>query len=342
MKDQQGMRYSHLAPEVMEVGLEVAGVGLGTVDYVADTVTLDDIAAAVFDLPPARPIPRPEFHARIHPDDWPGVATHVEALLDPGRDDTIDLTHRVLRPAGDIVWVRTRKKVRFADRMPGARPLTGVFAVIDVTAEHRADLRAEFLIGELAHRSKNLIAVVAGIARQLQRHSTPEEFPVKLQERLAALARNQDAMARSGGEATELSAIVEQQIAPFAEAEGRVTVDGPPTRVGDAAAQTLAMVVHELLTNAVKHGALSVDGGEVRVTWTRVPDGAGRAEALALDWTERGGPPAEEPSRTGFGTQVLTRLVQGALDARTEFDYGAGGLTARFVIPGERLVAWGR
>ena len=332
MKDMGSLRYAHLSPEVMEVGLQVAGVGIGTVDYGADTVQLDQMTADLFRMPAAMPVPRAEFHARIHPEDWPDVERHVERLLNPAMDDVIDLTHRVLRPDGTVAWLRTRKKVRFESRAPGARPLDGIFAVVDVTAERQAELQSRFLIGELAHRSKNLIAVVSGIARQLQRHSTPETFVEKLQDRLAALARNQDAAARAPDATTLLSVIVESQLAPFTDVRDRVTLDGPPVPVGADAAQTLAMVMHELLTNAVKYGALSADGGTATLVWRMDGDGM-----LDMTWTERGGPPVTPPTGSGFGTQVLTRLVSGGLDAETTLDYAPEGLTARFRIPEARL-----
>jgi two-component sensor histidine kinase len=323
-------RYSHLSSAEMEVGLEVARVGIGRVDYSKDTVLLDGISAELFGFPDGVDILRPEFHSRIHPDDWPLVEREVDILLAPELPDVIDLTHRILQPNGDVRWVNARKRVTFDRSVRTEGPVEGVFAVVDVTDQKRAEEQTELLIGELNHRTKNVVTVVQGISRLLARSVAPEEFPKHLHERLNVLVRNQDAMIKGGGGAFELADVIRSQLAPFDEdLQSRVDRNGGPMRIKAEAAQVIGMVVHELSTNAVKYGALSQRGGRVSVDWN-VSDDAPMAE---LHWHERGGPKVAEPTQKGFGSQVLQTLPQLTLDGQVEITYGESGIQYSLHFP---------
>ena len=318
----------------MEVGLQVARVGLGTVDYHSDTVRLDMLAAGLFDLPAGCEIPRTQLHGRIHHEDWSLIADEVDALLDPEGSDVLDMTHRILRPDGSVAWVNARKRVRYEGDRRGARPLDGVFAVVEITAQREAEIRSEMLIGELSHRAKNLIAVIGGIARQLRRHSTPDEFPERLLNRLSALARNQDVLVGDRSGTFGMREVVSQQLAPFeGRHRGRVDLDGRDLTLSPGTAQVMAMVVHELLTNAVKYGALSVEAGHVAIAWQATGD------TFRLDWTESGGPEVAPPPKTGFGTQVLTTLAEASFGAEVTLDYLPSGLRAHVSAPAGRVLA---
>lgn len=322
-----------LTAQDMQVGLKVAQVGLGTVDYRNDTLRMDALAASFFDLPAGVDIPRDVLHSRIHPDDWPKIEAEVETLLAPCADSrVIDMAHRIQLPDGTIRWVNARKQVVFdADDTP----VTGVFALIDISARVSAERRSKFLIGELKHRSKNLITVVSGIARQLKRHSAPEEVVDKLIDRLNALARNQDAITDRSGSASSVREVIRQQLVPFSdERRDRVLMTGPDVALSSGASQDFAMVMHELLTNATKYGALSDPEGTVAVDW-QVTRGA--QPSLSLTWQERNGPPVSPPERTGFGSRVLTQLAEASLGASVALDFQAEGLRFTFSAPLDRL-----
>lgn len=337
MTRKDGQTYKNLSRDEMEIGLLVARVGLGRVDYRQDTLRLDPLSAEMFGLPSGRDIPRDDLHARIHPEDWPEVERHVERLLDPTRPDILDLTHRILHPDGSVRWVNARKEVQFADATQGARPLTGIFAVVDITDRKRAEIRSDMLIGELNHRTKNLIAVVSGIARQLKRHAEGEDFAERLISRLTALAQNQDAIARSNPGAFDLRGLIKAQMTPFeGRRAARVALHGPDLEISASAAQVLGMVAHELLTNAVKYGALSGEAGIVELSWAVTEGDPAR---FSLIWRETGGPPVAAPSTRGFGHQVLTRLMESSLEAEVSLDYDPEGLRAAFDLPLERLLS---
>lgn len=284
-------QYNHLSPEEMEVGLEVARVGIGRVDYLKDMVRMDGLCAELFGFPDGVDIPRPEFHSRIYPEDWPKVEREVDVLLAPDLPDVIDLTHRILQPDGDVRWVNARKRVTFDHALRPDGPIEGVFAVVDVTDFKRAQEETNLLIGELNHRTKNVITVVQGISRLLARSVAPEEFPQKLNDRLAVLVRNQDAMIKGTGGAFDLRDVLRSQLAPFDEdLRARVETTGQDIRITAEAAQVIGMVIHELSTNAVKYGALSQRGGRVAVDWGLRHE----KDAAELHWRERGGPKASD------------------------------------------------
>ncbi len=322
--------YSHLSQAEMEVGLEVARVGIGRVDYVQDTITLDGLAGKMFGLPAGKTIARPTFHACIHPEDWPTVERDVELLLIPDDPDVIDLTHRIVRPDGETRWISARKRVTFDPEICTDRPINGVFAAVDVTESKLAQEETRLLIGELNHRSKNLISVIDGISRLLARSVAPEEFPEKLSERLMALSRNQDAMVQGIGGVFDMHDLLRSQIAPFDEdLRSRVKMAGPPLRVKAAVAQVLGMVVHELATNAVKYGALSCETGEVTVNWSHARHGG----LASLSWLEQGGPDVVAPTHAGFGSKVLQTLPKLSLDADVNVAYDQGGVQYLLKMP---------
>ncbi len=331
MKDTEVTSYDHLTPEEMQVGLHVAKVGLGSVDYVTNTVKLDQLAARMFDLPASTEVTREILHDRIHPEDRGNVERLVTELLDPMDINTFDASHRVIRPSdGSIAWIRVRKKIWFQGEGDEAKPDKAVFAVIDITTEKRAQALSETLIGELRHRGKNVITVISGIARQLSRHSDPEAFPEKLVSRLNALSRNMYTVDAQGRSHSSLQDVFTQQVEPFADHVNRIAFDGPQVNLSQDAAQILAMVAHELLTNAAKYGALSNEKGRVEVTWQLDHQDDGN---LHLSWREIDGPTVVAPTREGYGSQVVTGLTRMSLQAEVAMDYAPNGLVAEFTIP---------
>lgn len=320
--------YADLTPDEMRIGLKVAGVGVGRVDYLADTISLDPLAAKIFGMPAHEPISRSGFHGRIHPEDWPEVQREVEHLLAPDLPDVIDVTHRIVLPDGEVNWVRARKQVWFDNTGPVRRPVRGVFAVTDITKQHRAELQSEYLIGELHHRTKNLMAVISSLVRQMSRHSRPEDIANKLIDRLGALARNQDAMVKGDGRRIGIHAVLEPQISALSHVPpSRLTLSGPDILLSDSASQVIAMVTHELLTNATKYGALSGEAGQVDIFWT------GEDGQFAFNWSETGGPIVSPPDRTGFGSRILTSYLRAALEADGKLDYRPEGVQFSFEAP---------
>jgi two-component sensor histidine kinase len=186
------------------------------------------------------------------------------------------------------------------------------------TAESRAsEARVRLLAAEVDHRAKNLLAVVQATLRLTPKHDAAA-YARAVEGRIAALARAQTLLSAEHWRGADLRALLQAELAPFLPAAGgagpRVELGGPAVTVPAHAVQPLAMAAHELATNAVKHGALSVPGGHVAVSWRVLPGGA-----VSLRWAEAGGPKlAVAPARRGFGSRVLDQVVRGQLGGRLE------------------------
>lgn len=204
-------------------------------------------------------------------------------------------------------------------------------AATDVTDRRLASEQINLLLHEVNHRSKNLLTLVQGIARQtLRRHA--DDFMEAFGARIQALAANQDLLLRHEWKDVEIGELVLSQIQPFEESLGaRFILDGPAVRISAVAAQNLGMVLHELATNAAKHGSLRRASGQVSITW-RVAERAGR-RTFAMSWTETGGPEIAPPSRTGFGTAVVRDIARSSLEADVALDYAPNGFSWRLECP---------
>jgi len=191
--------------------------------------------------------------------------------------------------------------------------------VRDITDRRESEERLRLLAREVDHRANNLLAVVQG-AIALSSAETPAALKEVLIGRVSALARAHQLLAGGRWTGADLRRLVEDELRPYAGE--RVRIDGEPYALSPAAAQGVAMAVHELATNAVKHGALSTPAGRVEVSWTQ---GAGSAPAV-ITWREAGGPMVREPARRGLGMNVLDRALKGATGGRTRIDWDPRGL----------------
>ena len=179
----------------------------------------------------------------------------------------------------------------------------------DITERKQADARQHLLVRELQHRTKNMLAIIQSIATNtLNRSEDLKSAHEALLGRLHALAHAQDFVAAGAGGGVPLRQLVDAELAPFA---ARATVSGEPVVVGGAFAQMFALTVHELATNAAKHGAMSAPGGTVAIAWTI--SGKDEHPHLSFSWIERGGPPAKPAMRRGLGTELMSLLGRSQL-----------------------------
>lgn len=203
----------------------------------------------------------------------------------------------------------------------------------NVTSRKAAEERQVLLTREVDHRAKNALAVVQTMLR-LTRAEDVGSFVRMVEGRVTALARAQTLLAEERWDGAALHAMLRGELAPFLTGQ-QVSLDGPPTMLPPGTAQPLAMVVHELATNAVKHGALSVPEGRVSVSWYL---DSGRAAALLrLRWVETGGPPvAAPPSQRGFGSRVLEGTIRRQLRGAMVLSWDTAGLICEMEVPLER------
>lgn len=221
-----------------------------------------------------------------------------------------------------------------AEQYPIAEFATVSEAIAEAAhARREAESEIRFLMREVAHRSKNQLTVVSSIAKQSSRNArTFAAFQDAFQKRLAGLARSTDLLIEGGVAGVELRDLIRAQIEPFQPADsGRLHVHGPDCRLDNHAAQTIGLAVHELATNAAKYGAFAVPAGRLSVAW-RVDGGR-----LVLVWRETVPRLRKRVETPGFGTQVIERMLGGALDAEITRTLHGDGLECRFVIEVSKL-----
>jgi PAS domain S-box-containing protein len=197
--------------------------------------------------------------------------------------------------------------------------------VRDITDRNAREARVQLLAREVDHRANNLMAVVQGAVTLSQGESVPALKEVLIG-RISALARAHQLLADGRWEGADLRRLIEDELHAFASSgDGRLTIEGDPYALTPQLAQSVAMAIHELTTNAVKHGALSVQAGRVEVSWITPPEG----KAPVITWRELGGPAVSAPSRRGLGATVLERALRGTEGGRTEIEWRPEGLVCR-------------
>lgn len=219
------------------------------------------------------------------------------------------------------------------DQEGAVRGCLGVF--VDITERKRVEERQKLLLDELNHRVKNTLAIVQSIAVQtLREMPDPAAFKAAFSARLAALARAHSLLTRERWQGVSLPDVVAAMLAPFG-GDGRqqaISIDGPPVVIKPNAAVTLSLVLHELATNAAKHGALATPRGRLRVAWHRTGDGPGQLPGVELVWAEQGGPPVEPPKKQGFGSRLIAASAD-QLGGEVSLRYGTEGVEFRFRFP---------
>lgn len=219
-------------------------------------------------------------------------------------------------------------------------------AAVEVTHRRRNEEQMRQVLRELTHRTKNLLAVTIAIARQTAGSAaSPKDYAEALIGRLRALSAAQDLIVADDWAGVDLSELVWLQLAQCQGAEAvHFDVEGPAVTLSPEVSQSLALAIHELASNALRHGAFSVPGGRVGVRWRIERDGAGDGagqDVLVLEWSEIDGPEVREPVRRGFGMSVLERTVKRSLEADVAVAFEADGLSARFRIPLRQGIAEG-
>jgi two-component sensor histidine kinase len=199
----------------------------------------------------------------------------------------------------------------------------------DITQRKRDEERLVLLYREIDHRAKNMLTLTASIARLTDAQTVPE-YKENLVGRINALAISQRLLSETSAEETEVARLLEEELAPFQVAGApRVTLGGPAVILDHRTAQALAMAVHELATNAAKHGALSTSAGRVSVEWALADNGQVR-----LRWSETGGPAVSEPSQHGLGIGTIMSCGQDEFgSAQVGFDWRPEGLVCDLTLP---------
>jgi PAS domain S-box-containing protein len=255
-------------------------------------------AAEILGLGPQQTLTAAQFLARIHPDDLARFKEHHRRTR---IDIPATVTFRFIRPDGREVWLEETSRVEFdtTGRLVRVKELTR-----DITRRKQAEKRQDLLSAELDHRVKNVLARVAAVVRHTRRRSaTTDEFVDALDGRIQSIAAAHALLSQSRWYGVGLTDLIRHQLAPYTT-EANTAISGPDVMLTSAQTQAVAMVIHELATNAAKHGALSSPDGRVSVSWDRI-DG----NLLTITWREHGGPPITSPVPSGYGLSLIRDLI---------------------------------
>ncbi len=301
--------------------LGAAGVSLWSWTPQTDLFIMDDLGFKLWGLRRKTRVTLEDLSARVYPADLEMVRANLRATRTLQGSYEIDF--RILVDK-QVRWVSVRGLGE--DELLHDGQMLGVF--LDVTRRRQAEDNHELLAGEMSHRVKNLLAIAEGLADLSSRSSSSvAEMTGELKGRLQALRRAHDFVRTLPGHATggaALDDLIGVLLAPYDTADTtgkRIHVAVPAMEIGEQAATTLALVIHELATNSVKYGALSVGSGLLDVSGRTTPD------ELCLVWSEQGGPPVEKPTNEGYGGKLLNRSVTGQLGGSIQTDWSDGGIT---------------
>lgn len=210
-------------------------------------------------------------------------------------------------------------------------------SLVDLSKHEREEERLRFVLDELNHRTQNTLATVQSIMLQTLRGRAEKQLVDVLERRILALAKAHGLLGRDNWEAVPIRDVLEVVLRPICSSglqRPRLTLDGPDIRIGPKATLTLALVLHEMASNATRHGALSDGDGQVDVAWRMVatPDG----DRMRLEWRERGGPPVHLPTRKGFGSRLLDNGLGQELRGAVNVEYAPAGMICTIIMPVSR------
>jgi PAS domain S-box-containing protein len=270
--------------------------------------------------------------ALIHPEDWKNLQSSITTATQSM--PSFQTEFRVCRPNGELRWC-VGTAVASLDATDNVVRISGV--TVDITDRKEAEERQVLLAREVDHRARNALALVQSIVR-LTRSDTIKSYITAVDGRIGALARAHTLLAQSRWQGADLSRLLEEELSPYrAGDDGRISVRGPEVSLEPRTAQTLALALHELSTNAAKYGALSVVPGRVEVAWELQPD------SLVLHWSETGGPRVESPATPGFGLRVIGASIERQLEGKADFLWRPEGLHCSLHVPrGDRIEPMGR
>ncbi|RYI99496.1 MAG: PAS domain S-box protein, partial [Acetobacteraceae bacterium] len=328
LSDARSRREQRESQERLSFALNAGRLGAWELDLRSQIFEASETCRAIFGQPADAMLTYDDLYASVHPDDRARVQAALARSVTESAD--YDIEYRVIWPDGTLRWVQVRGQ---AVRAANGTPIRMAGVSLDATERKRAEERQALLSREVDHRAKNALAVVQAMLRLTKADNVPH-YVRAIEGRVAALARAQTLLADDRWTGTDLRLLLQGELAPFLERDGKqVALDGPPVALPALATQPLAMATHELATNALKYGALSVPEGRLRVSWRVVPQARGPA-LLRLRWAESGGPPISAPPvRRGFGSRVLDGTVRDQLGGRATQSWAPDGLVCDLEVP---------
>jgi two-component sensor histidine kinase len=318
--------------EELRRAIDAAGASLWSWNVDTDALAMDARGHDLWNIGSQPALTFERLSEKIHPTDRDRVRAAFSATRAIDGSYEIDFRTEVER---EVRWISARGQGNDAGIV--RREMTGIF--LDITDRKQAEEGHELLAGEMSHRVKNLLTIAAGLTKITSRSSTSiGDMSKRLTPRLMALGRAHDLvrpLPGGQGKAALLGDLLAILLAPYDDEgafAGRIRIAVPRMGIGEAAATGLALVVHELATNAVKYGSLSTEGGTLDVSGSMV------GSNVQIVWTEQGGPEVAFPQDlSGFGSKLVQQTMQSQLGGTIEYDWMQNGALVTLRIGAEQI-----
>ena len=323
-----------VSEERLRLALEAAQLGAWQFDLPNGKLTRTARSVEIFGIgPELTSFDDPAWQMRLHPEDRETFGAAMGAVRE-GRQPGYRVEFRFQRPDGRWIWVESHARANGIDPLTGL-PLRLIGTTLDITERKAAEERQAVLVHELDHRAKNTLAVVQAALRLTPREDA-DSFARAVEGRIGALARAHTLLAKGRWRGADMRAVATHALAPFVGAGPGAPVaelEGPHVALSPAAVQALSMALHELATNAAKHGALSSPSGRLMLRWELERD------AMRLSWLERGGPAlVSRPARRGFGSSLIAATTERQLGGEVHAVWEPEGLRWEARLPLDRLL----
>jgi two-component sensor histidine kinase/CheY-like chemotaxis protein len=260
------------------------------------------------------------IQALLHPEDIGELRKALAHFAKGAR--SYEAEFRIIRPDGEIRWC-VGTAAATIDKAGRVVRVSGV--TVDITERKHAEERQNLLAREVDHRAKNALALAQSIVR-LTRGENVKAYIRSVEGRINALARVHTVLSLSGWQGAEIRRLIDEELAPYAVGD-QIVLSGSELQLQPSTAQTLALALHELVTNSAKYGALSTRSGRLSLRWEN------EQGLLRLFWEETGGPPVQEPTTRGFGTRTVIATIESQLGGEAKFDWRREGLLCCLSVP---------
>ena len=311
------------------LALAAGKMGSWDCDLISGAFVWDDGQHAIHGVNPGQfAVTAENLKTLILPEDWDNLQTGMNVLLVEGKPHQAE--YRVRRPDGEVRWCASTAAAT-RDSSGKVVRISGV--TMDITERKDAEEQQALLAREVDHRAKNAMAIVQSIVK-LTKAGSITEYAAVIEGRIKALSRAHAMLSDFRWQGAELTKLVDEELAPYrSNLADRIRVAGQNVLLDPTTAQTLALALHELATNAAKYGALSQAAGKLELDWDVQPD------AIVINWRETGGPAARAPRKTGFGTRIITSSIERQLGGKTTFDWRPEGLSCVLRVPRSQAVS---
>jgi PAS domain S-box-containing protein len=326
---------ARLAERNIQLTLAAKAGLVGTYAYDADTeiMQISDGYAAIHGFPEGTTeIARSECLAGVHPDDIRRVEQFRSEAFRERRHE-YNVEYRIIRPGGELRWVETRCFISFSS---GGHPQRVVGVSIDITERKGVEEHQRTLLAELDHRAKNALATVSAVVSHTWQGSrSVADFVAALDGRIRSMTTTHELLSSGRWQGVSLTELVRGELAPYVT-RYNTEFNGPDVLLKPEAGQAMAMVLHELATNAAKYGALSTKNGRVSIRWDRHLNGRPQSH-LVFEWQEIGGPPVVALGKSSYGTSTIRDLIPYEFGGTVDFVLAPEGVQCRLELPAEWL-----